>query len=220
MFSYFPQAINRNRKFKEQYRCMSVALAFPDRAKLDTAGKIFLPPSALHKLSNMEIEYPMIFQLKNKKPSGEVLKTHCGVLEFVAREGYCYIPSWVMRHLGINEGDILRIKNVSLPSGHGCFILFQPQQKAFLEISNPRAVLERELGLESKYAALTKGDSIPIRYLSKEYYLNIKDIQRQGESIDAVTIIESDINVDFAPALGFISFSSYKFESLFFFRLE
>jgi len=62
--------------------------------------------------------------------------------------------------------------------------------------------LERELGLESKYAALTKGDSILIRYLNKEYYLNVLEIQRSGEPLDAITIIESDISVDFAPAIG------------------
>jgi len=45
-----------------------------------------------------------------------------------------------MKQLGLNNGDLIQVKNVTLPSGDGCFVRFQPQQKAFLEIANPRAV--------------------------------------------------------------------------------
>ena len=55
-------------------------------------GKIFLPPSALEKLTRLHIEYPMNFELIN----GAAEKTtHAGVLEFVAEEGKVYLPPWV-----------------------------------------------------------------------------------------------------------------------------
>lgn len=53
-------------------------------------GKIIMPPSALEKLSRLNISYPMLFRLS----IGDH-QTHCGVLEFVAEEGRIYVPHWV-----------------------------------------------------------------------------------------------------------------------------
>ena len=55
-------------------------------------GKIIMPPSALEKLSRLNISYPMLFKLSNGKHDRH---THCGVLEFVAEEGRIYVPHWV-----------------------------------------------------------------------------------------------------------------------------
>ena len=42
-------------------------------------------------------------------------RTHCGVLEFSAPEGSCYIPHWMMQNLLLEAGSLLTVKNVSLP---------------------------------------------------------------------------------------------------------
>lgn len=64
----------------------------PDREHTNYGGKIFLPPSALEKLTRLHISYPMLFELVN----GAAEKTtHAGVLEFVAEEGRIYLPQWV-----------------------------------------------------------------------------------------------------------------------------
>jgi ubiquitin fusion degradation protein 1 len=53
-----------------------------------------MPPSALDRLTRLNnIQFPMMFQIKN--PSTERV-THCGVLEFVADEGFIHMPSWVI----------------------------------------------------------------------------------------------------------------------------
>lgn len=54
-----------------------------------------MPPSALEQLTRLNINYPMLFKLTNKKTSRV---THCGVLEFVADEGKVYLPLWVRTH--------------------------------------------------------------------------------------------------------------------------
>jgi len=60
--------------------------------------KVFLPPSALDRLARMNVEYPMLFEI-----SSEVGKrSHCGVLEFSAEEGYCYMPFWMMENLFVS----------------------------------------------------------------------------------------------------------------------
>jgi ubiquitin fusion degradation protein 1 len=51
-----------------------------------------MPPSALDRLSYLEVEYPMQFRITN--PSNERV-SHVGVLEFVAEEGFVHIPAWV-----------------------------------------------------------------------------------------------------------------------------
>lgn len=52
-----------------------------------------MPPSALEQLTRLNIVYPMVFKLTNKKTNRI---THCGVLEFVADEGKVYLPYWVI----------------------------------------------------------------------------------------------------------------------------
>ena len=60
--------------------------------KLRRNRAVIMPPSALDRLSRLNVEYPMLFQIKN--PSTERV-THCGVHEFVAEEGFIHMPTRV-----------------------------------------------------------------------------------------------------------------------------
>jgi ubiquitin fusion degradation protein 1 len=93
-------------------------------------------------------------------------QTHCGVQEFTAEQGTTYFPYWMMRHLGLAEGAIVVVRQVELIPGTsktflcvffiyssffyfffflGTYCKIQPHSKDFLDISNPRAVLEKHL---------------------------------------------------------------------------
>lgn len=76
----------------------------------------------------------MVFKVK----SAAGLTSHVGVQEFSAEEGMCFMPYWLMRRLGINEGDVAQIENVSLPKGQ--FVKLQPHQLGFLDLANPKVV--------------------------------------------------------------------------------
>ena len=79
------------RRFDEYYRCYPVVMMNgPDRTAQNFGGKVFMPPSALQKLTMLHIAYPMLFELYNRDKM-----THAGVLEFVAEEGRIYLPHWV-----------------------------------------------------------------------------------------------------------------------------
>jgi ubiquitin fusion degradation protein 1 len=41
-------------------------------------------------------------------------KTYCGVLEFSAEEGMCYLPIWMMNNLFLEEGSDVMLRNVNL----------------------------------------------------------------------------------------------------------
>jgi ubiquitin fusion degradation protein 1 len=85
------------RRFDEYYRCYPIVMmSGPEREYANYGGKVFLPPSALEKLTRLHITYPMIFELINGN-AGKT--THAGVLEFVAEEGRIYLPYWVCRSL-------------------------------------------------------------------------------------------------------------------------
>ncbi|KAL4712394.1 hypothetical protein ACJJTC_001555 [Scirpophaga incertulas] len=180
------------RNFNVTYRCFSVSmLPGNERQDVERGGKIIMPPSALELLTRLNIEYPMIFKLINKKMKRI---THCGVLEFVADEGKVYLPHWMMANLLLEEGSLLQIENVSLPVA--TFSRFQPLSEDFLDISNPKAVLENCL---RNFSCLTTGDVIAIKYNSKAYELCVLET-KPG---DAVIIIECDMNVEFAPPVGY-----------------
>jgi len=100
----------------------------------------------------------------------------------------------MMQNLLIEEGGLIKVKNVSLRKA--TFVKFKPLSVDFLEISNPKAVLETKL---RKFTCLTVGDQICIQHSDKTYYLEIRDVQPNG----AASIIETDCNVDFEEPLGY-----------------
>ena len=67
-----------------------------------------------------------------------------------------------MEQLHLNEGQMCQIEYTNLPSA--TFAKFKPQSTDFLNISNPRAMLEVEL---RKFACLTKNDilSVLVRFV-------------------------------------------------------
>jgi len=162
-----------------------------EREDVERGGKIIMPPSALDHLTQLNITYPMLFKLTNKKINRV---SHCGVLEFVADEGNVYLPRWMMHNLLLEEGDLLNIENVLLPVA--TFAKFQPQSPDFLDITNPKAVLENSL---RNYACLTTGDVVAIMYNKKTYEVCVLETKPGN----AVCIIECDMNVEFSAPVGY-----------------
>jgi len=177
------------RRFEECYHCYSVAYA--DKSHLEKGDKILLPPSAFDTLARLQVDYPMLFRLENTETGKQ---THSGVLEFTAEEGTCFIPFWMMQNLLIEEGALLTVVNISLPKA--TFVKLQPQHVDFLEITNPRAVLEHAL---RNFSCVTKGDVIQLPYNDKNYHFELKEVK----PADAACIIETDCEVDFDAPVGY-----------------
>jgi len=188
--NFFPEM---PRPFNTQYRCYPVAmLPGSERSDVEAGGKIIMPPSALDQLTRLNIVYPMLFKLSNKKNQRT---THCGVLEFVADEGKIYIPYWMMQNLMLEEGGLVQVESATLPVA--TFGKFQPLSKDFLDLTNPKAVLEMRL---RHFACLSKGDIVAINYNNKIYELNVLETKPAA----AVSIIECDMNVEFEAPPGYV----------------
>lgn len=80
----------------------------------------------------------------------------------------------MMQNLALSEGDLVSIRSAALPKGR--FVKLQPHTKDFLDISNPRAVLETTL---RGYSCLTMGDTICLHYNNKRFYIDIIDAKPQ-----------------------------------------
>ncbi|KAB0406853.1 hypothetical protein E2I00_006176, partial [Balaenoptera physalus] len=197
-FNMFDHPIPRvfQNRFSTQYRCFSVSmLAGPnDRSDVEKGGK-----------SRLNITYPMLFKLTNKNSDR---MTHCGVLEFrVVSSGAptvvapaapllppVFFPLQMMQNLLLEEGGLVQVESVNLQVA--TYSKFQPQSPDFLDITNPKAVLENAL---RNFACLTTGDVIAINYNEKIYELRVMETKPDR----AVSIIECDMNVDFDAPLGY-----------------
>lgn len=100
----------------------------------------------------------------------------------------------MMHNLLLEEGELINVECVSLPVA--TYARFQPQSEDFLDITNPKAVLEN--GLRS-FACLTTSDIIAIKYNQKIYEMCVLET-KPGP---AVSIIECDMTVEFAPPVGY-----------------
>ncbi len=135
----------------------------------------------------------MLFRITNGQNNKH---THCGVLEFSAEEGRVYIPFWMQEHLQLNPGQFVTIMSATLPKG--TFVKLRPQQKAFIEVSDPKAVLEQKL---RNFSCLTKGDTIMINYNNQNYLIDITEVATPSGQCGAVSIVETDVSVEFERPL-------------------
>uniref|UniRef100_A0A7N0TVI9 Ubiquitin fusion degradaton protein n=1 Tax=Kalanchoe fedtschenkoi TaxID=63787 RepID=A0A7N0TVI9_KALFE len=186
---FFDRYAYHGTSFEQTYRCYPAS--FIEKPQLESGDKIIMPPSALDRLASLHIDYPMLFELQNVAAERV---SHCGVLEFIAEEGMIYMPYWMMENMLLQEGDIVQVKNATLPKG--TYVKLQPHTMDFLDISNPKAILETTL---RNFSCLTTGDSIMVAYNNKKYYIDIVETK----PAHAISIIETDCEVDFAPPLDY-----------------
>lgn len=183
--------------FEEYFRCYPIAM-MPDLVRKDDAnfgGKIFLPPSALNKLTMLHIRYPMLFELRNEQKD---LLTHSGVLEFTSEEGRCYIPQWMTDTLKLQPGGLIKVKNCDLNLGK--FVKIEPQSVDFLDISDPKAVLENVL---RKFSTLTVNDVIEVNYNDSIYGIKVLEVKPESDN-HGICVVETDLETDFAPPVGYV----------------
>ena len=95
----------------------------------------------------------------------------------MAEEGKVYIPYWMMQNLTLEEGGLLQVESASLPVG--TFAKFQPHSIDFLDLVNPKAVLESRLRY---FACLSKGDVIAIIYNDKTYEMSVLETKPDNVS--------------------------------------
>ena len=102
-----------------------------------------------------------------------------------------------MQNLTLEPGDLVQIKSTDLPPGQ--FIKLQAQSTSFLDISDPKAVLENAF---RNFACLTKGDIFSFAYNDQVYEMAVLETRPSTEK-NAIGVLETDLEVDFAPPVGY-----------------
>jgi len=103
-----------------------------------------------------------------------------------------------MQVLALEPGDLLQVKSTDLPLGS--FIKLQPQSPDFLEISDPKAVLENAF---RNFACLTTGDIFTFAYNDNVYSIAVLEVKPENPK-QAICTLETDLSVDFAPPVGYV----------------
>lgn len=103
-----------------------------------------------------------------------------------------------MDTLHVNDGDLLEVKSTSLKPAQ--LVKLQPQSADFLEISDPKAVLENAF---RNFATLTKGDVFKFKYNENIYGVEVLEVKPQSDKM-GVSMLETDVSVDFAPPVGYV----------------
>eukprot|EP01027_Heterolobosea_sp_BB2_P013897 GEZU01019999.1.p1 GENE.GEZU01019999.1~~GEZU01019999.1.p1 ORF type:complete len:295 (+),score=66.54 GEZU01019999.1:71-886(+) len=99
----------------------------------------------------------------------------------------------MLQHLRLQPGQIVTVRSATLPKG--TYVKIRPQTKDFIEISDPKAVLEAKL---RNFSCLTKGDTIMIEYINRQYCIDIMEVaSSSAPGTNAITIVEADVQVDF-----------------------
>lgn len=105
----------------------------------------------------------------------------------------------LMQTLLLEPGDLLQIKSTDLQPGS--FIKLQPQSPNFLDISDPKAVLENVF---RSYSCLTVGDIFTFSYNDTIYEIAVLSVKPDNGESHAISVQETDLSVDFAAPIGYV----------------
>ena len=105
----------------------------------------------------------------------------------------------MLQTLALDPGDLLQIKSTDLPPGS--FVKLQPQSPAFLEITDPKAVLENAF---RNFACLTIGDIFTFSYNDSVFEIAVKETKPSIAAGGAIGVLETDLSVDFEPPVGYV----------------
>ena len=161
--------------------------------ELEYTNKIILSEDILYEYKDDKEMFPLTFRIVNPET---LLSTICSVHEFTALPGTCIIPYRIMENLMLEQGSKVTLVYESIPKGS--YIKIKPHRTKFINLSNPKAVLEKHLNIN--YPTLTKGETISINYNNEIYFIDIVET----EPVESIKILNSDINLDFDAPLDYV----------------
>ena len=100
-------------------------------------------------------------------------KAVCAIHEYTESPGIIFMPARIMNAMSIDACDNVKvIQKTDIPKGE--YIKIKPFQKAFIELTNPKVILEKHIS--QYYPILTQGEVISINFNNTNYQIEIVDI--------------------------------------------
>lgn len=160
--------------------------------QLEYGNKILLPSSIL---PDLDIDNGTVyFSVMNPRNCNEIF---VGVHEYNDSPGICFLPHAMLERLNLNDGEaaiIKQIKNVPL----GAYIKIKPYEKAFIELTDPKAVLERYIS--RNYPILSQGEVMIIDHADIQYHIEVVECKPEK----TIQTTNCDINVDFEKPVDMV----------------
>lgn len=158
----------------------------PEANESEVGGRIILPPSCLNIIVDSEsVSFPILCEISTETMSRKI---HCGVKDFDGPEHVIGIPTWLMENLQIESGSFVYVRAVELEKG--TYACLQPTSEEFLDIDQPKEVLESIL---RAYPAMQSGQLMQIQYENVQYRFNVLETQ----PAKAIQLLNTDLEVDF-----------------------
>ncbi|KAK7202283.1 ubiquitin fusion degradation protein [Novymonas esmeraldas] len=179
-------------------RLVAVSASAVGQQRINYGSRVLLPSSVLDDLCRITMVYPLQFEIIT--PGRK--RVYAAVLEFNAQAGSVVLPDWMFQHLGLRGTMVVKVQSYSLPPGS--LVKLRPHQKALVMFENPRHLLEIRL---AQYPVLTKGTTIVINYVEREFHLDLVDIiDMKQESVSGILTVRADgapveLKVDFERPL-------------------
>lgn len=156
--------------------------------------QVLLPPSAKFELLRHGVDRlgSLLFEITAEDGS----RTHAGLLDFTASHGKVCLPQDVMRCLaGKTDTEyrgMVQVRYARLQGGE--YAKLQPMEKAFQQVDDIKAGLESALLTR---CTLTEGDVVSVSDGETLHELRVLELKPTS----AVSIVETDLEVDIAPSL-------------------
>ena len=131
----------------------SYGLIFSEHAlleELENSNKTLLPAACI---PDLDLDAGTTYvQIKNKSNKQSIV---CAVHEYTESPGIIFIPSRLMNSIGLDAGDeVLVTQKTNIPKGE--YIKIKPFETAFIELSNPKVVLEKCISENYRILSLVK----------------------------------------------------------------
>ena len=188
------------------------------------SDKVLLPASVGRQLIDQDAHRKGVggyfFELESLETGR---RTVSSVLDFSAAEGFVALPKKVARclfGLGKTDGETetdecdwesmmagrVKVTYKRLRKGTRC--VFQPRVKAFQIALNANPSIDIKICLEnclSAYSCLAVGDWVPVTLPDhdgpREFDLRVKELEVNGEAVDACSIIDTDLEAEVHPSI-------------------
>jgi len=185
------------------YRAQLMAVPAPEDVAASkgirrAADKLLLPPSAGDSLLRQDASKngAYFFELTN----GTGRRTHAGLLEFTAAEGFVALPKKVVRCLWGPDADEdacqgpVNVTYRRLPKGTRA--VFQPRSADFQQAvgDDLREVLEAAL---LQHSALSVGDWVEVRHGDRTFDLRVRELEPEA----AVSVIDTELEAEVHPSV-------------------
>ena len=156
-------------------------------------NKAIFPSSLLTQVSIEKAKYPLIFSLSVLNEADTKPRTiYCGVIEFTAPEGTCYLPDSIQKTLSLKKTDKDEIVKVKLATISNCnSIVLKPFRNNLFTVDNASLFLENKL---NNFICLGKGDIL----IFEGEHDDLIEIEVHSVSPKSVgKIIKGDLKVEF-----------------------